>query len=111
MATPSSVAKRAAQQTAAILEAVEKLTAEVAAMKVTLSHPEIAELETPAAPTGEIIAAIGGASVATGKQLERAIDVLAKIAGEVIIIKSEIAELKALAYTPPKPAATRKAKK
>ncbi len=110
MATIEQMEKKRTRQIEQVLAVVENMAAEVAAMKVELSRPEIVELEAPADRTGEIFAAIGGASAETGKQLERAIDVLAKIAGEIIIMKSEIAELKALVQ-PTKPPATHRGKK
>lgn len=113
MATVEQMEKKRSRQIEQVLVGVENMAAQVAAMKVELSQPTVADR------TGEIFAAIGGASVEAGKQLERILNVVAKIAGEVIIIKSEIATLTKLVETdrlataavPKSPVPARKAKK
>ena len=99
MATPSSVAKRSARQTTAILAAVEALTAEVSELKAKAPYE-----------TGEIMAANGQAFAEAAERSRRILEAVAMMAAELITLKAEIAELKTLVQ--PAPAAPpRKARK
>ncbi len=119
MAATHRVAIKAAKQTAEILAAVEGLAVEVAEMKARLSRPETVELEVTMDRSGDILAAVNGASAEAGEQLERILDAVSTIVAEIIIIKSETVRLHkfvesdrlaTVAMREP-PATTRRAKK
>ena len=87
MATPEIMAKKAARQTAEILAAVQSLAAEVAELKA--AQPGVieltAEIDEKADWTDEILAANQKLVMAVGS-----------MADELVRLKAEIAELKAL---------------
>lgn len=101
MATPSSVAKKAANQTRDILAAVEGLVADVAGMKAAFSQPEVVELEVNEAAdrTGEILAAVSAAFDDSRDQSRRIMEAVTLVATEMIALKSEVVELKTMAET------------
>ena len=84
MTSPAIMAKKAAQQTAKILAAVQLLTTEMAELKAAKPGAiELkAEIDETVDRTGEILAAIGNA--------------FGSMADELVMLKAEIAELKAL---------------
>ncbi len=124
MATPSSVAKKAANQTRDILAAVEGLVVDVAELKAAITSPEIIELEAieTVDRTGEIMAANGQAFAEAAEQSRRILEAVGMVIAEMITLRTEVAELKAEIaivkrmqetqnQTQAQPATTRKTKK